>query len=174
MKYLKQLLKKKRNNFRIISEIMAIITSPIGNMQITTTKKHLIGVELLANSKKPTLPKDLISKKVQSQILAYFKNSKHVFDLPIKVSGTAFQKKVWRELQKIPVGKTLTYGDLAKKLKTSPRAIGNACHANCTPIIIPCHRVVSKTGLGGFSGKTNGRFLNIKKFLLSHERGCHE
>ncbi len=148
---------------------MAIITSPIGNIKITTTDEYLIAITLLARSKKSTLAKDPISQKTKPQIIAYLKNPKHVFDLPIKVNGTIFQKKVWRELQKIPAGKTLTYGELAKKLKTSPRAIGNACRANPLPIIIPCHRIISQKGLGGFAGKQTGRLINIKKFLLSHE-----
>ena len=148
---------------------MTIITSPIGNIRITSTDELLIGVEFLTNSKKPTKAKNAIAKKTQSQIMAYFKNPNHAFDLPIQVSGTLFQRKVWRALQKIPVGKTLTYGDLAKKLRTSARAIGNACRANPIPIIIPCHRIVSQKGLGGFAGKQTGQFLNIKKFLLSHE-----
>ncbi len=148
---------------------ISIIATPVGTIKITSTDDELIGAEFLANTKKSTPTNDPISQKTKSQIIAYFKNPNHVFDLPIKMNGTIFQKKVWRELQKIPAGKTLTYGELAKKLKTSPRAIGNACRANPLPIIIPCHRIISQKGLSGFAGKQTGRLINIKKFLLSHE-----
>jgi methylated-DNA-[protein]-cysteine S-methyltransferase len=86
------------------------------------------------------------------------------------LDGTDFQKRVWSELQKIPVGKVVTYGDLAKKLKTSPRAVGNACRANPILIIIPCHRVVGKNSLGGFSGQRAGKWLQIKEQLLKYEK----
>ncbi len=146
-----------------------IINSPIGKLKITSTDEHLIAINFLLDSKKITDKINPISKKTKTQINAYFKNPETVFDLPIEINGTTFQKKVWRELQKIPLGKALTYGDLAKKLKTSPRAVGNACRANPCPIIVPCHRVVSKNGLGGFAGKQTGRLMDIKKFLLTHE-----
>ncbi|WP_235602990.1 methylated-DNA--[protein]-cysteine S-methyltransferase [Piscirickettsia litoralis] len=72
-------------------------------------------------------------------------------------------------MQEIPRGQTLTYGELAKKLQTGPRAIGAACRTNPIPVIIPCHRIVSKQGMGGFHGKTSGKFLTIKEWLLQHE-----
>ena len=63
----------------------------------------------------------------------------------------------------------LTYGEMAKKLDSSPRAVGNACRANPLPIIIPCHRVVSQSGIGGYGGHTEGEVLAIKEWLLHHE-----
>ena len=85
------------------------------------------------------------------------------------MQGTPFQKKVWLALQKIPAGQVMTYGELAKQLKTSARAVGNACRANPMPLVIPCHRVVAKSGLGGFSGSQEGAPIKIKKWLLEHE-----
>ncbi|TAM44799.1 MAG: MGMT family protein, partial [Gammaproteobacteria bacterium] len=78
---------------------------------------------------------------------------------------------VWNALQRIPAGKVLSYGDLARKLKTGPRAVGNACRANPIPVVVPCHRVVASNGKGGFMGKTGGKALVIKDWLLAHERG---
>ena len=83
--------------------------------------------------------------------------------------GTAFQKAVWLELRNIPMGETRTYGDIAEKLNSSARAVGNACRANPIQIIIPCHRVISAKGLGGYAGETEGKQINIKRWLLSHE-----
>lgn len=132
-------------------------------------EEKLNSLKFLSSSKKSVPPKNSIAKETFLQLQRYFDNPQFKFDLPIELIGTPFQIRVWRFLQKIPPGKTLTYGELAKKLKTSARAIGNACRANPLPIIIPCHRIVSATGLGGFAGKQKGEMITIKKALLAHE-----
>ncbi len=86
------------------------------------------------------------------------------------LKGTAFQKRVWQALCNIPPGTTKTYGELAKELHTSPRAIGNACRKNPLPIIIPCHRVVAKNSLGGYAGARTGELIEFKKWLLENEK----
>lgn len=86
------------------------------------------------------------------------------------LKGTDFQKRVWAELLKIPPGQTVTYSDLAKKLNSHPRAIGQACRANPLPIQIPCHRVIGKNNLGGYFGQTQGKLLDKKKKLLASEK----
>ncbi|MDX2163823.1 MAG: MGMT family protein [Gammaproteobacteria bacterium] len=86
------------------------------------------------------------------------------------LNGTDFQKRVWAELLKIPPGKTVTYSDLAKKLHSHPRAIGQACKANPLPVTIPCHRVVGKNNLGGYFGETQGKLLRRKQALLNAEK----
>lgn len=106
---------------------------------------------------------------IHAEIAAYFKNPKHPFKIDIELKGTAFQLKVWKALQTIPSGKTLTYGELAKKLKTSARAIGQACRTNPIPIVVPCHRVVAANGIGGFTGKRQGEMVDVKAWLLKHE-----
>ncbi len=83
--------------------------------------------------------------------------------------GTLYQQKVWQALQRIPVGEVRTYGELARELGSCARAVAQACRANPLPILIPCHRVVSATGLGGYMGKTYGPELEIKRWLLHHE-----
>jgi methylated-DNA-[protein]-cysteine S-methyltransferase len=86
------------------------------------------------------------------------------------IIGTDFQKRVWAELLKIPPGKTVTYGELAKKLNSHARAIGQACKANPLPITIPCHSVVGKNNVGGYFCHTQGKFLSKKKNLLALEK----
>ena len=83
------------------------------------------------------------------------------------LSGTRFQKRVWKELIKIPRGKTVTYGELAKRIGSprACRAVGSACGKNPLPVLIPCHRVVAANGLGGF---TMGG-LKRKRELLKKE-----
>jgi methylated-DNA-[protein]-cysteine S-methyltransferase len=94
-------------------------------------------------------------------------------DKPININllkqGSPYRHKVWAELCKIPFGETMTYSALAAKIGSSARAVGNACRDNPYPVIIPCHRVVSVSGMGGYCGHTNGDFMAIKYKLLNYE-----
>lgn len=112
-----------------------------------------------------------LAQKIKNDIDAYIKNPQHHFTVKMDLTnrGTVFQKKIWGILQKIPVGKTLTYSEVAKLTASSPRAVGNACGANHLPLFIPCHRVVAKNSLGGFSHQRNGKMLEVKSWLLQHE-----
>ena len=84
--------------------------------------------------------------------------------------GTPFQRRVWQYLQSIPMGTTQSYGHVAKALNSSARAVGNACRANPFLLVVPCHRVVKSTGIGGFGGKVDGEAIAIKQWLLAHEK----
>lgn len=102
------------------------------------------------------------------QIDSYLKGDLKKFDLPIELKGTAFQKKVWKELLKIPYGETASYGEIAKRagVPLGARAVGLACNRNPVVLVVPCHRVVGKNGsLVGFGGG-----LDVKKTLLDLER----
>ena len=112
---------------------------------------------------------DPLAQRVVKQLQTYFTNPDFRFDLPLKLSGTDYQRRVWRSLQAIPAGHPLHYGALAKRLKSSARAIGGACRRNPVPIVVPCHRVVAKQGIGGFGGETTGTNIDIKQWLLAHE-----
>lgn len=115
-------------------------------------------------------PSDKKSKEaVLRQLEHYFSAAIAFQNISLMPNGTAFQKSVWRELTKIPPGETCTYGQIAKKLDSSARAVGNACRRNPIAIIIPCHRVISATGIGGYAGQTQGEPLTIKRWLLNHE-----
>ena len=88
----------------------------------------------------------------------------------LRLIGTPFQRRVWAVLQQIPPGVTRTYGELARRLGTSPRAVGGACRANPVPLFVPCHRVVTAGGgAGGFAGHGSGRWPQIKRWLLDRE-----
>ncbi|WP_172637457.1 methylated-DNA--[protein]-cysteine S-methyltransferase [Thioflavicoccus mobilis] len=106
---------------------------------------------------------------VRRAFAAYFADGRVPVALPLRIAGTDFQRRVWVALQGIAPGQTRSYGDLARELGTSARAVGLACRANPCPIAIPCHRVVAARGLGGFAGETGGRKLAIKRWLLEHE-----
>ena len=102
--------------------------------------------------------------RAKDQINNYFKGTRKNFSLSLRPYGTKFQNRVWSVLMAIPYGKVKTYGEVARTLKTSPRAIGNACGKIPIPLIIPCHRVVGASGsLTGYSG---GDGLKTKAFLL--------
>ena len=89
--------------------------------------------------------------------------------LPLLIEGTQFQRRLWDALCAIPRGRTLTYGEMARKLGGEARAVGQACGDNKLPIVIPCHRVVAAAGIGGFSHSTGGYLIEAKRWLLMHE-----
>ena len=91
-------------------------------------------------------------EKAKEEIEEYFQGKRKTFDLPLDAKGTEFQKRVWKELLDIRYGETLSYGEIGDRIGTKAyRAIGNACGKNPIPILIPCHRVVGKDNIGGFS-----------------------
>ena len=140
------------------------IKTPVGILRVEG-EKAITSVEW-GESKVSSPNKLLIDAK--SQILDYFNGDLHYFKLPVVPSGTPFQTYVWHNLTKIPYAQTLTYGELAQRLKTSPRAIGGACRSNPVPLIIPCHRIVGQNGnLTGFSG---GDGVRTKEALLLLEQ----
>ena len=107
-----------------------------------------------------------ILKEAYKQVEAYLRGDLKTFDLPLYLEGTEFQKRVWREIQRIPYGSTVTYKDIGLSIDSKAyRAIGSACGKNKIPIIIPCHRVVSCSGIGGFSCG-----LHVKKELMNIEK----
>lgn len=103
------------------------------------------------------------------QYLDFWPEPKQTVNLKLLKQGTLHQNKVWAELLKIPLGETLTYSELAKKIGSAARAVGNACRNNPYTLIIPCHRVVSVNGMGGYSGHRHGEYMLIKEKLLAYE-----
>lgn len=168
-------------NPEIISEI---INTPLGPIMILASDGYLAGVHAPSSSQMRTRPskkklrtaklnkklrdKNLRNKKTvkrsanlrviaktKKELLEYFSGSRKKWSVRYRnLKGTPFQKMVWAEMQKIPYGRTLSYGDIAKKIGRpfASRAVGNACNKNAYLIIIPCHRVVASNGqLGGFA-----------------------
>lgn len=147
----------------------AIISVPFGAVGIRTKDEFLVGLELIDTPQAEKISDHPFVQYVASQLSQYFANPQTSLEIPIAVSGTPFQKRVWKAIAAIPAGKTLSYGELAEKVGSGPRAVANVCGANQVPLVIPCHRVVAKNGLGGFmQGKENG--LAVKKWLLDHEK----
>ena len=106
-------------------------------------------------------------RKIRSDINSFFNKRKRSIGANFYIEGSINQRKIWKELKKIRLGKTKSYGEIAKKFKLSPRHVGKICGQNKIPLAIPCHRVIRSDGsLGGFSA-TGGMFL--KKKLLDFE-----
>lgn len=140
--------------------------SPVGPITLFEEDGVIIAVEWgwPPESEDPPAP---VLERARDQLDAYFEGALKKFDLPLAPMGTAFQKKVWQAMSRIPFGATRTYGDLATELGTSPRALGGACGRNPIPIIIPCHRILAGNGgLGGYSGMDG---TETKAFLLRLE-----
>jgi methylated-DNA-[protein]-cysteine S-methyltransferase len=147
----------------------ALINAPFGAVAISAHDNQL-AINLLSESPSAeNVPSSHpLVKQAYAQIMQYLLQPAAKFDLPINVQGTAFQQRVWHAIAAIPVGQTYTYGRLAKKIGSGPRAVANACGANNIPLVIPCHRVVAQHGIGGFmQGKQNA--VLIKQWLLGHE-----
>ncbi len=110
-----------------------------------------------------------LATEVARQLEAWAADPRFVFSLPLAPAGTPFQRRVWRALRAIPPGEVRTYGELARQLGSSARAVGGACRANPLPLVVPCHRVVAAGGPGGFAGRTQGAALALKRRLLARE-----
>lgn len=146
------------------------LATPFGVLGIETAHNKLYSVDFLSGSDRVgSWAGDNFSQQVIEALQHYFRDPTYCFDLPLLLNGTTFQKNVWSCLQRIPAGKTVHYGAIAETLESSARAVGNACRANPVPLIVPCHRVTAKQGIGGYSGHTEGTVLDVKKWLLRHE-----
>ncbi|MDA3870352.1 MAG: methylated-DNA--[protein]-cysteine S-methyltransferase [Gammaproteobacteria bacterium] len=154
----------------LMSTEQVVINTPFTRMALMFEAGILCSVGFMAQQEL-CAPKSEQARKACQQIHDYCTKQLPdlAFDIELQVQGTSFQKRVWQALRRIPAGQVLSYGELARQLNTSARAIGGACRANPVPLIIPCHRIVAKDGMGGFAGSTEGASLNIKRRLLEHE-----
>jgi len=114
-------------------------------------------------------PENELARRAERQLQGYRADPSTRFDLPVVVEGTELQKAVWRAMCAIPLGKTRTYGDLARELGADARDIGQCCGDNRLPLVIPCHRIVAADGIGGFAHATSGYLVEAKRWLLMHE-----
>lgn len=146
--------------------------SIIGNIYISADDNNLLGLSYnIRNTPSQYRQNDIIRLTVE-QLNEYFLGKRKIFNLPINIQGTEFQKTVWKELNKIPYGETRTYKEIAQFIgkENAQRAVGNANNKNPIAIIIPCHRVIGSNGtLTGYAGG-----INKKKFLLNLEKKFYQ
>ena len=141
--------------------------SPFGFITVTAEDKKITSVELC--KKATSLGSSKVLEDAAKQLDSYLKGTLPKFSLPLKVSGTPFQLAVWKAIAKVPFGKTISYGEIAKAIgkPQAARAVGAAVGANPTPLLVGCHRVLGSNGsLTGYSG---GQGIKTKKLLLDHE-----
>jgi len=148
----------------------AILCAPPCRLGVVFTGDALTRLDFLPTNLPASGKRDSRVRHLADELDAYWRNPAHEFDLLYVPEGTSFQLQVWRALMAIPPGRPTTYGTLAKRLGTAARAVGQACGANPLPILIPCHRVLAANGLGGFMHSSSGAPLDVKSWLLAHER----
>ena len=146
-----------------------VLDSPLGRLGVRYRDERVTQLDYAAPAVPLKAATTAFGRRVTSQLQAFFAHPEHRFTLPLDMQGTVFQCRVWDALMQIPAGETLTYGELAARLCSGARAVGNACRRNPVSIIVPCHRVVAAAGIGGYSGSTGGRELDRKHWLLAHE-----
>ena len=150
----------------------AVIATPIGPVRITLRDGRVVDISFKNGKKASPARIDASLQRVRRALTGYFRDPRAKRKVLLAPAGTLFQQRVWRALRRIPSGQVRSYGQLARTLGTSARAVGGACRANPIPVLIPCHRVVAANGEGGFMGKTAGRAMTIKRWLLHHEQTC--
>lgn len=155
----------------MIREYDAVIPAPFGAVTICVHGEQL-AIELLPEKLPAKSSGNNLVQMACQQISEYLAKPQSGFDLALKLSGTEFQQRVWRAIAEIPSGQTLTYSQLAAKVGSGPRAVANACGANTLPLVIPCHRVVARNGLGGFNQGRAEQSLAVKRWLLAHEKAA--
>ncbi|MDA9207442.1 methylated-DNA--[protein]-cysteine S-methyltransferase [Octadecabacter sp.] len=138
------------------------IHTQFGPLTLIQTGEAISGLEWDGTHKDETP----LLVEAAAQLRAYDAGALEVFDLPLEVAGSEFQRRVCAQMSAIPFGETVTYGDIAKVLGAPAQAVGSACGGNPIPVIIPCHRVMGAKGLTGFSGKGG---VETKVALLRHE-----
>lgn len=149
----------------------AVLHAPMCCLGARFTGEALTRLDFLPADARVSTQLDTRARQLNRELDAYWHAPDHMFDLLSVPLGTPFQLRVWHALMHIPAGQPVTYGTLAKQLGSAARAIGQACGSNPLPILIPCHRVVAARGLGGFMHASSGAPLNVKAWLLQHERG---
>lgn len=150
----------------------AVISVPLPYVKlgIRQGREALCGIDFLPRDADERAPQTDLAELTADELYRYFDDPGRPFTVPLELHGSIFQLRVWHALSRLPSGATCSYGELATNLGTAPRALGAACRGNPVPVIIPCHRVVSRTGLGGYAGAVDGRQIEIKRWLLEHER----
>jgi len=149
----------------------AIVPAPFGYVGIRTEAGVLCELVYLPHTDRVKPPDDSFTEIVVQQVTCYLKDPDYQFNLSLAKVGTPFQRKVWNEIASIPSGEVLTYGEVATRIQSAPRAVGQACGANWFPLVIPCHRVIGRNGLGGFArhGSADCFYVGVKRWLLEHE-----
>jgi methylated-DNA-[protein]-cysteine S-methyltransferase len=155
-------MKPTRKNEKNAVNYYSIIESPVGKLMLVADVSALTGVYFVGHDHIPAASRtwtldaqNPVLQKTAKQLGEYFAGKRSSFSIPLRLSGTDFQEKIWKEIARIPFGETISYSDLAQRAgaPAAIRAAGTSTGRNPVAIIVPCHRIVEKSGgLGGFAG----------------------
>jgi methylated-DNA-[protein]-cysteine S-methyltransferase len=148
----------------------AVVRMPAMHVGIRAHGGRIAGICYLDPGAQLLAPQNALAERAARQLERYATDPDFAFELPLAETGSAFQRRVWRAMCAIPRGRTRTYGELARALGSAARAVGQACGANPFPIVVPCHRVVAASGIGGFAHHAGGFHVDVKRWLLRHEK----
>jgi methylated-DNA-[protein]-cysteine S-methyltransferase len=150
-------------------EYTAKVRMPFCVLGVREGRNGIVGIDYLPTRAEALAARTAIARRAAREFEAYIADATHAIDVPWSVCASEFEMAVWEAIRAIPAGQVRTYGDIAKAVRSIPRAVGGACGRNPLPLIIPCHRVVAAGGLGGFMGGRDDDPLAIKRWLLTHE-----
>lgn len=152
------------------SEQVSMVQTPVGNLLVYTRENVICASNWTLNEGRDVMnAQGLCESELARMIGRYCLNPEQVFHIQLLKQGTAYRQRVWHALGEIPFGATASYSGIAKRITSSPRAVGNACRDNPFALLIPCHRVVAVKGAGGYCGQTGGDLMAIKHRLLAFE-----
>ncbi|MGC3961766.1 MAG: methylated-DNA--[protein]-cysteine S-methyltransferase [Rhodocyclaceae bacterium] len=148
----------------------AVLAAPRCRIGITTRHgENIEEIFFLPPDTALQAPDNALAAEACAQIEAFLSDPANTFSLPLTTRGSAFQRRVWQAISDVPRGSVTTYGEISASLGSVARVVGQACGANPFPLVIPCHRVISRSGLGGFAHASDGWLLDTKRWLLMHE-----
>jgi len=149
----------------------ATVRAPFATLGVRTDGRAVAELAYLARGEPPVAPRDRVAERTARELEAYLADPEFRFTVPLAPRGTPFQRRVWDAILAIPCGESRTYQEVARSVGSVARPVGQACGANPVALIIPCHRVVGSRGaLGGFMHSADGEPIDIKRWLLVHER----
>ncbi|WP_374486319.1 methylated-DNA--[protein]-cysteine S-methyltransferase [Zoogloea sp.] len=152
-----------------VPQLAAVMPTPFSRIGVSTLDGYISHIAFLPTDHPLQSPRNALAEKCCTQIERYAQDPDTRFDLPLLIQGSLYRRRIWAAIVAIPRGQTRTYGDIAKDIRSIPRAVGQACGDNPFPLVIPCHRVVTTVSIGGFAHNRNGFLIDIKRWLLIHE-----
>ena len=151
------------------SPYAAIWDGALGRFGVCVADDLVTGIERLPAGPSQEAAHPLAAETVR-QLDAWCADPRHRFELPLAPAPTPFQRRFRELLCAVPPGSVVTYGELARRLRSAPRAVGNACGANPLPLLVPCHRVIAADGIGGYGRDgPDGPAIEFKRRLLARE-----
>jgi methylated-DNA-[protein]-cysteine S-methyltransferase len=150
---------------------IASVDSPVGRLSVTGSRDAVTAVSWQAPDSTAPAATGSAPAIAARQLADYFAGNRTTFDVPLMLEGSDHQQRVWAALLDIPFGEVISYGELARRISSAPRAVGTACGRNPIAILVPCHRVIA--GNGRLTGYSAGAGIETKRQLLALE-GQHD